>query len=379
MSDTAIREEERLQADDLARRGIRALAGGDRTEALHLLGEAVARSPEHAVANLHLGMVLSEEGRPDEARPAIERAVALRPDSAAFRLFAGRAYFDAGDCDAARRELERASALSPRNDLVAGYRALVDWAAGDPSAAERLKPDALPDANHFLARLLMLIETDLRGHAEDFVREDLVPPLLDRLRILFELWMASRETKRADFDRAAMRAQFILEIQPGHPAGAALARECREGALDVSRRRVAESPDNVEPRMDLANRLAEAEDFREADAEMAEAARLLGEAAGETMEKDPAVLRLRGRIAYGMGRIDEAAERIEAGAEPGFAMAEVEYYRGLCAIASGRQADGLRAFRNLVAKVCWAVPMRLREYLSRRRAQQTESAIRTSP
>jgi len=379
MNDVIIGEEERSRADDLARAGIRAAAGDDRPEALRLLREAVARSPGHAVANLHLGTLLAEEGKTDEARPAIEKALATRPDSAAFRLLAGRAYFDLGDYDSARAELDRTLALSPRNDLAAGYRTLVEWAAGDPSAAERLHPDNLPDSTHFLARLLMLIETDLRARPVDFVRKNLVPPLLDRLRILFELWMANRELKRGDYDRAAMRAHFVLEIQPGHPAGAALARECRQGALNRARRLAVESPEKADLRIELANRLAEAEYLLSADAEMQKAMRLLGEAEAETPTRDPAVLRLCGRIAYGVGRIEEAAEATEAGAEPGFAMAEVEYYRGLCAFAAGRRADGLKAFRRLLAKVCWAVPMRLREYLSWRRARRKERALQTSP
>ena len=368
------------QAEDLVRQAVQRAAHGETAEATELLEKAIDLKEDQPVGRLHLALCLSAAGRYDEARSHIERALELRGDSAAFQLFAGRVCFDAQNYPAARSALRRAIELNSENDLAAGYLALTDWADGDAEAAARLAPDCLPDSTPFFARLLMLIEADMRGRPAEYVRPNCVAPFIDRMRILFELWMAGREAKAGHFDRAAMRAQMVQEIQPGHPAGAALQRECQTSALEAARRRVEEEPEAAEARVELANHLADNEDYTGAQAEIRETERIVGED-DDALLKDPMVLRLRGRIAYGLGQVDEAAALIEQGAEPGFAMTEVNYYRGLCALGQDRRSDCVAAFEALVSKVCWAVPMRLREHRAwrSRSAARAVSEARTSP
>ena len=77
---------------------------------------------------------------------------------------------------------------------------------------------------------------------------------------------------------------------------------------------------------------------------------------------------------YQERRFEEALEFQRAGAEPGFVMAETHYCIGLCHLAAGERRLCIQEFESLVAKICWAVPMRLREYLAWRRSRPEPEA-----
>ena len=166
-----------------------------------------------------------------------------------------------------------------------------------------------------------------------------------------------------------MRAEMALELQPGHPGATAFIGECRKASLLTAQRRVEEDPASPDLRMDVASQLADAERYDEAESQLNEAQRLLADQATEEAPTPPEISRLRGRIAYGLGRFEEALEFQRAGAEPGFVMAETHYCIGLCHLAAGERRLCIQEFESLVAKVCWAVPMRLREYLAWRRSR----------
>ena len=366
-------------ADAFVRKGIRLATQGDSASALECLSHAVEMDPAHSLGRLHLGMALTGEGRYDEAEPHLLKALELAADRPAFHIFAGRCFLDAGEHDRAREALDRAIELSPENDLALGYQALLDWADGDTNAHKRLNVHRMPDSTPFLARLLFFMECELKGRPVEYVHEDVVPPFIDRLRIAHQLWRASLARKKGAFDQAAMRTEMVMEMVPGHPAAAAFQRECRAAALDVARRRTEENPDDADLRVELAAALADSEVFAEASEQMAEAIRLLTDKdAADSMEAPP-ILRLRGRIAYGCGDIEEAEDLFEKGAEPGFAMAEVNYYRGLCRLALGKRHQCLADFEALVAKLSWAVPLRMREYRAWRASPRQPDAGQTSP
>ena len=216
--------------EGLVRRAVELEAAHRPARALECLTEAVRLMPDHAVANLHLASALTETGRFDKALKPLRKALELRPDSPAFHLMAGRVQFDRMDHAAARSELARALSLSPQNDLAHGLALLNDWEDGDADAPLKLDPDNLPDSDVFMARLLMLIERELKGrdiHYEDAGR---AAPLLDRPRIGWALWRAAGAMKKADFARAGDEAQAVLEMQPGHSAAARILEESRRGA-----------------------------------------------------------------------------------------------------------------------------------------------------
>ena len=156
-------ENDTYRADALVRKGVRIAARGKLTDAMLCLEEAVSCAPDHPFGHLHLSLAMAREGRVDEARTHLDRALELQPKNAAFRLFSGRIHFDVGDYRAAAREFARGMEINPENDLLSAYKVLNDWAAGDGDAPKRFAPDNLPDSTAFLARLLMLVEVELKG------------------------------------------------------------------------------------------------------------------------------------------------------------------------------------------------------------------------
>jgi tetratricopeptide (TPR) repeat protein len=82
-------------------------------EALALLERAVALRPEHAIARLNLGIVLSILDRHGEALPQLELALARRPDLAEARYRRGVASHALGRRDEALADIDAALALRP--------------------------------------------------------------------------------------------------------------------------------------------------------------------------------------------------------------------------------------------------------------------------
>jgi len=359
--------EMRCEADEQVRDALRLMRRERSARAIPVFERALSRQPEHPVGHLHLALALAGEGRDDEAVAHAARACELAPDRPAFHLFAGRVLFDVADHAKADREFARALELSPGNDLAAGFKTLNDWALGDARAPARLDADRLPDSSPFLARLLFMIESELRGRRVEFEEPDARPPFLDRLRIAFMLWRGGALHKRGSFLEAMAVTDAALEICPGHPGVVRFQRDCRSAALEAVRRRLEERPDSIEDRLMLANLLLETDDFAGAEQALREAE------AGDGSEREglldaPGVHRLRARIAFGLGRVEEALRETEAGCEPGFSMAETNYYLGLCRMALGERRLSFQAFERLVRQVCWAVPLRLREYQAWRAA-----------
>ena len=370
-----MREERRLPtADEIyavdlqVRDAVRLAYSGKPAEAAARLEATLETVPDHAFGRLHLALALAGDGRYEEALPHLRKALDLAPEKPAFHLFAGRVHFDAGAHEAARTAFERAAELSPDNDLVLGYRILNEWAAGDREAAFRLPPDALPESSLFLARLLFLIESELCGRMVEYEASAASARFLDRMRIAYWLWRGAAQRKRGRLLNAMAMMDMVLEVSPGHAAAARFQRECREAALQTAQRQVEEAPASVAARLELATLLAEADEYVSADEQMRTADRIAGEKGGEEDMDSPEVSRLRARIAYGLGGFEEALEFAEAGKQPGFSMMGTHYMLGLCRMSLYQRRLSLIAFQCLVEKVCWAVPLRLREYRAWRRS-----------
>ena len=85
--------------------------------------------------------------------------------------------------------------------------------------------------------------------------------------------------KAGKLDRATSFAEMVLEMQPGHPAAAAFLKGCLTAGLErraAARRGIVLKARRRES--ELAARLADVEQFEEADRELNEARRLAAEA-----------------------------------------------------------------------------------------------------
>jgi protein O-GlcNAc transferase len=91
------------------------VAKGQRTQAVSLLRDLIAREPRNADAHLLLGNLLMEAGDRAGSIAQLTEAVKLRPRSADAHNSLGEAYNRFGDQKAAQPEFERAVALDPRN------------------------------------------------------------------------------------------------------------------------------------------------------------------------------------------------------------------------------------------------------------------------
>jgi len=368
--------EEVYEAGLQIRDGIRMAHSGRREEAVAALTSGLSVQEDNPFGWLHLALALSTEGRYQEAKVHVKKALELAPERAAFHLLAGHIYFDASDFNAAGAAFARAVELSPRNDLAAAYRILNSWAAGDGKAALRLRPDALPDSTPFLARLLYMIESELQGRVVEYEDPGATPRLLDGIRIGYWLWRAAGCRKAAKYQEALGLTDMVLELCPGHAPAVRFQRECREGAMAMAERKVEEAPDSADARLELATLLADAERYEAAAEQLRRAEESASSNAGEEDEagaggalmETPWVRRLRGRVAYGLGDYEEALRLVKAGEEPGFSMVETWYMLGLCYERLGERRLSVEAFERLVEKVCWAVSLRLREYLWWRRS-----------
>ena len=368
--------------DAAVREAIRRGQEGDTSLAVEQLERLVAERPSHPIAQLHLALLFADAGRYEEAVRHADIALELEPRRPAFLVFGGRALFDAGHYADARCAFDKARELSPENDLAHAYRILVDWAEGNRDAAGMFEPDSLPDSNAFLARLLCLIERDMRGRHTEYVAEGASAPLLDRIRIGYILWRGERMRRRGAFLEALAVTDPAMEIVPGAPRAVAFQRACREDARRTLTGRVEKNPDDAETRIELACLLADMDAYEEADRAVRALDAQRAEEQADDLTADPQIARLRARIAYGLGDVEEALRQSEEGREPGFSMAETWYVCGLCHLERGARHEAVTAFEKLVAKVCWAVPLRLREYLAWRRSSgrpAPPSASETSP
>lgn len=369
-------EDDVYEAELQIRDGIRMAHSGRGSEAVATLASALEVAPDNPFGHLHLALALAGDGRCDEARLHAEKALAIGPERPAFQLFAGRVYFDVSDFSAAAAAFGRALELSPGNDLARGYQILTQWAGGDRSAALKLRPETLPDSSPFLARVLYLVESELRGRAVVDENPNASPRFLDSLRVGYWLWRAAGLRKAGDYQGAAALGDMVLEVCPGHAAATQFQRECRQSALDVGKRRVEEEPDSLDVHLEMAMLFTDAEDYEAAAAEVGEAERVAGVMSGDAADEEtkgkalelPEVLRLRSRIAYGLGNLKEALRLVRAGEEPGFSMVETWYMLGLCHAGMGSRQLSFEMFECLVKKLCWAVALRFREYCAWRRS-----------
>lgn len=149
-------------------RGVSLLLSSRPAEALPLLQELVASSPDHPLGLLNLGNALHALGRAAEASDLYARAVAAAPDSAVAHNNLGRALHDLGRLDEAIAEYDVALALDPGCGMaLANLRQTLERLGRPAELAPRCEAvlRARPDARD--ARLFLGLALQEAGRPDD--------------------------------------------------------------------------------------------------------------------------------------------------------------------------------------------------------------------
>ena len=104
-----------LEAGELHRLGVLAVAAGRHDQAEPLLRQAVARQPDCAPYHVNLGVALSGLGRREEAAAECREALRLAPDFVEALSNLGCILRDLARPEEALPYLERAAALAPQS------------------------------------------------------------------------------------------------------------------------------------------------------------------------------------------------------------------------------------------------------------------------
>jgi len=184
--------------------------------------------------------------------------------------------------------------------------------------------------------------------------------LIDRLHATYWFWRARRALKAGDPEKAALFADMIEEIVPGHGGLESFREEVHTAAIGLARQRVREEPNNPEWRGDFSRALLEENRLDEAAEQVRRGLRLLqNDKRRELLQ--PEMLLIAGEIEYNRGHYRRAIDLLDRGAEPGFGMAAIHYYRGLCHLALRDRRACRREFTALVNTAYWIVGIRHQE------------------
>jgi len=150
------------------RAGHRHAARQEWEEAAEQYAAAAAIRPTWAHPYLYLARVRAALGDRAGALQAAVQARQLAVGEPAVHLLAGVVFLDIGEHTLAAEALGEAARLSPGNDLARAYLALLRWRRGEAEAAlAELSQQPLPDSVAFLARLLLLTETEFQRRTHE--------------------------------------------------------------------------------------------------------------------------------------------------------------------------------------------------------------------
>jgi tetratricopeptide (TPR) repeat protein len=210
--------------------------------------DTLAKYPDEWMPNLNLGVVLSHDpNRIDEAVGYIDKSLRLKPDQGEANLAMGDVMLQAGRPGEAMTYYQRARELSPRNFRIPYAIARLSAAQGDVAQAANEYRRTIELEPRFVNARLELADLEAAAHRYDAA--------VDVLRPAIEL----------DPDDVALQNKLAVLLLRGGRA---------PEAANVLRQTVARFPDNAEAHANLAAALETMGDRAGALREYQEAARL---------------------------------------------------------------------------------------------------------
>lgn len=200
-------------------------------DSVTLFTQAVAVSPENALAQNMLGRALAGADRPKDAVERFEAAVRLRPDSTVFQYDLGRRLIDVHRFAAAQEHLAVAVQQQPDNPIFHNTRGVALMMNSNSVEAQKefdraveLQPD-FSNARFNLGKVL-LTEGQTPAAISNFATAlKLQPDWPEALQNLARAYMASGNVSNAV--AAASRALKIVQTNPPSPLAAEIAAELK--------------------------------------------------------------------------------------------------------------------------------------------------------
>ncbi len=336
----------RWRADREYRQAFRLLRAGKPAEAAKSFERVLVARPTHFRAEAQRARALAAAGRTSEAIRAARQAAELAPKSSVPLLFLGQIQYDAGAYEEARKAFRQAAERDPENQLIQAYLGLTALRGGQfEEAAPLLERYLLFGYEGLEARMLVLAERYLWEH-RDKART---------LRAATHRGRGRRATPPPPASPCAPsrwcgpwccgRWRGCGEVRGWRGCGPKRRCRCTSSSGPMPHYRAAEAAGADAMEMALAQGVA----YYEAGKSQAAAEQLLR--LPEEMQQDPEVAGLLGGALFESGRCEQARPFLAIAAtrlRKDFAPA---YYRGLCAIALGKDKEAVSWFEQAAERL----------------------------
>ena len=280
-----------------------------------LYGATLQKNPDCWMAHYNLGIVLSEQGEPDQAIEHYRQAVALRPDYAEAHYNLGRLLVNLGQLNDAVAHYERAVAINPTDAEAENNLGVTLYGMGraDDAIAHYRKALAIrPDYSEASCNLAsaFIAKGDLDGAIARYTACLAAAP--DQEEAQYNL--ASALLRKGSVDEAIIQYQKVLAMHPesadahANLGSALLARRRIQDAMAEYTKALQISPENLPALCNLAWSLATSADPSLRNGSEAVQLAERADSVSSRSDKHPTVLRILAAAYAEAGRFGEAKE-----------------------------------------------------------------------